>query len=155
MIRRSLAFARLAVDLHPGAAPGQGPGHQNMVDTQPLILLKGELPIVPPAVQFARVVVETEGIDQSPVAQPAEGVPDAGLAQHSFGPGGRLAHVTILGRDIQIATQDQRLVGIAVALQMALEPVEPGQLVGVLVAADNLTVWYVNADDPQIGEPGR
>ena len=38
---------------------------------------------------------------------------------------------------------------------MALKPVEPGQLVGVLVAADGLTVWHVDADDPQVGEPGR
>ena len=77
--------------------------HEDQIDAQAVVAPERALPIVPPAERFFRLLEVAEGIDQSDVA---DGLQRGALFRahvHAAHPRRRVVHVTIFGRDVEVA----------------------------------------------------
>ena len=141
-----MPLASLAVYLGGDAALGHGPGDVEVVDahTQPLVEVAGA--VVPPR-ELARLgVVQAIGVDQAPFPQRRDGgsfrLRDVRRACEV----GHVVDVRILGCDVEIAADHQRLGRIAGLAQPAGQPLEPGQLGFVERSIEGPPIGGVDAD---------
>src|SRR5436190_21125102 len=72
VVGRLLPFASLAIDATRQAALRERRGEKNMVDAQAGVLRKRELPVVPPAEGFRRLLEQPEAVGESDGKQRAK-----------------------------------------------------------------------------------
>jgi hypothetical protein len=89
-------------------------------------------------------MVETEGVGEPPIRHRAECRAHVGVEEHAALPLFRSFDVASLGRDVEVAAQDQRLGRAVVAVQIGAQAPEPLELEGVLVRSDDLSVGDVH-----------
>src|SRR5713226_8657026 len=148
MVGRLSALASFAVDVCPAAAPRKRRGGIEVVDPKPAVLRKGKHPIVPPAEATLLGVMLPEGVDQPKVADALERLPLAQREQRLSFPEDGIVNVARFGGDVEIAADDQRLLGLVAPIQVASQPLEPLQLELERRRIHRLPVGSVEADDP-------
>ena len=108
-----LALAGEAVDEGPRDAVGQHLGGQDEVDAQAPALVEVAGPVVPPRVEAVLVVALAEDVDQAPLLQGRHRLPlgraDVGAAVELGG----VPDVAVVGGDVEVAADDQRLGRVA------------------------------------------
>ena len=149
MIGRQLALAGVAVDEPPLHVLGQRLAHQHEVDAHAPVVVEVAGPVVPVREQLVGVGIEQpEGVLQAPVLEAGDGVAlglgDVGRPDE----GGRVPHVAVLGRHVEVAAHDHGLIGVGGVLEVRPHPVEPRELVLVVVAVDGAAVGHVHARHP-------
>ena len=113
--RDGLALARLSIDFRPHQTSLQRLRDQALIDPHSEVLVKVAGAIVPPAVARALRVSEAIGVDQAPLA-PAR--PGGALLGRDVGPavtGGRIPHVEVGRRDVEVAAEHERVAGRTLA----------------------------------------
>jgi len=119
-----------------------------VVDAQALVLAERQVAVVPPAPALGRLLEQAEGVDQPLAAQRAEVGPLLGRAVDLAGPGHRVVDIAVFGRDVVVAHQHQARVARQFGGHEGLQCVQPGHLVGELLAARRLAVGKVGTDHP-------
>ena len=143
-------LARHAVDGAGDAALGQRFRQQDVVDAQPLVLLVAQLPVIPPAERFLRLLEHAERIGQPQLDQraPAPRAPSV-RAQHLAAPcrPGRARR----GLPARCCSRPGSPALLAVRAQFLGQPLaqrrQPRQLVDILVGVDRLAIRHVRADE--------
>src|SRR5437016_2701602 len=155
VVRGPGALAFVPVDLDRGAALGQRRAQQDVVDPEPPVPVKRAGPVVPPRVETSLLgPVDPERVGQPPGEERAEGAP-LGLARHDVtAPLLGIPDVAILGRDIEVAADDDVLAGVDLALQEGQEPAVPAELVGVPGRAQLAAVGRVDVHDARAAARG-
>src|SRR5947208_711371 len=147
-----LALALVAVDLDGEAARGQRGRQEDVVDPEPPAAVERPGAVVPPREEAALLAVESQRVLEAPAHEVAEDGA-LGVAEHDLAaPLLRVPDVAVLGRDIEVAAERERLVGPGGGLEEGVEAAIPGELVGVLLGADLLAVRPVDAHDPEAGD---
>src|SRR5438445_6113258 len=155
VVRGPGALAFVPVDLDLGAALGQRRAQQDVVDPEPPIPVKRAGPVVPPRVETSLLgPVDPERVGQPPGEERAEGAP-LGLARHDVtAPLLGIPDVAILGRDIEVAADDDVLAGVDLALKEGQEPAVPAELVSVPGRAQLAAVGRVDVHDARAAARG-
>src|SRR3569832_496641 len=108
VIRRILAFARLAIDRLRADLRGDRLGGKNNVDAQALVLEQRHAAVVPPRVDLAGGVVLAEHVDEPEREHVAESGALLGTAMDLAGPLLRRPHVEVIARDVEVAARGGR-----------------------------------------------
>ena len=95
--------------------------------------------------------MQAEAVRQAPVAQGSERGAHVGMEQHGVFPLLRVAHVSVVRRDVQVAAHGQRPVRPALRVKKLPHPGQPRPFVGVFLAAHDLAVRHVQADGADAG----
>src|SRR5664280_595868 len=111
VIRRLLALPGVPVDQPVRGPIGQDLGDQDQVDAHPPVPVERSTPVVPPGEQLVVRVEAAEHVDQAPGLEIGEGV--------ALGPAdvghplelGRIPHVTVFGRHVEVAAHRHRPIG--------------------------------------------
>ena len=85
-----------------------------------------------------------EQVGETPRFQPIERGPFLGGHVGAALSLGSVPHIYVGGRNVEIATDGDGLVGFAVLLEVYAEPFQPGELVGVVVVVEGASVGYVH-----------
>src|SRR5207249_4474294 len=141
----------VAVDLDGEAARSERGRQQDVVDPEPPAAVKSTGAVIPPGEETALLAVEPERVTEPPGDEIAEGRA-LRVAEHDLAaPLLRVPDVAVLGGDVEVAAQDERLVGLGGGFEEGAEAAIPVELVGVLVRADLLAVRPVDAHDLEAG----
>src|SRR5256886_9786327 len=145
-------LALVAIDLDGAAARGERGREQNMVDPEPPAAVEGAGAVVPPREETALLAVKPERVTESPRDQIAERRA-LRLTEHDLAaPLLRVPDVAVLRRDVEVAAEHDRRVGLGRGLEEGAEATVPVELVGVLVRADLLAVRPVDTQDREAGD---
>ena len=90
---------------------GQDLGHQDEVDPHSLVPVERAGPVVPPAEQPVLVVEPPEHVDQTPRLAVGQGVTLGWLTWVIAHELGRVPHVAVLGRHVEVAAHGHRPIG--------------------------------------------
>ena len=105
-----------------------GAGDQQVVDAHAEVLVEHARAVVPPRVAPGLRVPRAVGVDEAPAAEAREGLAlrrrDVGAAVARP----RVPDVDVLGGDVEVAAEDQRLGRLRRLLQPRREPLEPREL---------------------------
>src|SRR5690349_16008969 len=132
-----LAFPALAIDLRPHGALRQRSGYQQVVDPHAEVLVEGAGPVIPPGVAAGLIVMETIAVHQTPATQAGERL---ALPRRHVGPAvadSRIPYVSVVGSEVEIAADNERLGWIGGLVEPASETVVPLQLGFVESRADD------------------
>ena len=143
MVARKLAFASVAVDEN---SMGSGPHRsrtENEIDSHALAFVEVAISIVPPGVEAFGIVMFAKGVGHSPCFQSSQTFPFRRRGVCHADKARRVIHVAIIWGDIEIAYDGNVLGGVCVGFKVALQPVEPLQLVGVVVVVEASSVGHV------------
>src|SRR5438105_1204449 len=155
VVRGPGALAFVPVDLDRGAALDQRRAQQDVVDPEPPVPVKRAGPVVPPRVEASLLgLVDPERVGQPPAEERAEAAP-LGLARHDVtAPLLGIPDVAILGRDIEVAADDDVGAGVDLALEEGQEPAVPAELVGVSGRAQLAAIGRVDVHDARAAARG-
>src|SRR5690606_21908424 len=148
MIGRPVEPSRLDVD---ATGPKQRPhrvGAEDQVDPEAQVAAKGRRPVIPPAESAFRLLELAERVVETELEDAAERRSLGGRAVDLALPRGRVVHVPVLGRDVEIADDDEALVAIELARELRAKRLEPLKLVDVFLRLEALTVRHVEPIDP-------
>ena len=111
MIRGPLPLARPFV--YPGglAPRGQRRRHPDVIDPQAEVATKPAGAIVPPGIMAAFLCVQAKRIRESPVLDVLQGSLLRFAEQYAVLPQTRVVHITLFGRNVEIAAKQHRCVG--------------------------------------------
>ncbi len=132
-----------------------GARHQQVVDAHAEVLVEVARAVVPPAVALAFGVQLPVGVDQPPGTQVGERLPLARRHVRAAVAPRRIPDVGVVGRDVEVAADDQRLAGLAGLGQPAPQAPEPGQLGFIEDRVQRAPVGRVDADDANAVAHGR
>ena len=118
-----------------------------MVDAQPHIPSKGADTIVPPGIAFFRLPELAKHINHSKSQQVAECGALFVTEQHRTLPQRRVMNVALLRCDIEVPEQGKPWVALELLAHIIAEPLEPGELVGIFLRTDFLTIGNIDVDD--------
>ena len=122
---------------------------QQMVDPQALVLLPGAGLVVPEGVEPGLVGDRAQRIGQAEAEQGLESLARLGLEQRVLGPGGGIVDVAGCRNDVEVAGEDQRLLGLEPLLRILKKPRHPFELVGIFLGSDRIAVGQIEAGDAQ------
>ena len=96
-----------------------------------------------------RVVDRAQRVGQAKAEQGLKTLARRGAKQGVVDPGGGI--VDVLGRrdDVEVAGQDQRLLGLQSLLRILKKPRHPFELVGIFVAVGGIAIGQIKAGDAQ------
>ncbi len=154
VVRRLLALAGVAVDQRPLNALADGRRAQHQVDPHADPLVEVARPVVPPREHALGVGVHVaEDVGEAPVEQLPQRLA-LGLA-HVGGVDelGDVPHVGVGRGDVEVAAQSDVAGGVGHRVEVADEPVEPPELVLVVLVVEGAPVGDVRAHhaDPAAG----
>src|SRR5690606_39736405 len=108
MVGGLLELARFAVYRAAAQAVRDALVDQPEVDPQTGVAPEREHPVVPPGVRALGLLEVAKGIDEAGVDQGSKTLALGFGAVDLARPGGRVVHVAVLGRDVEVAQQDAR-----------------------------------------------
>jgi len=128
MIRRPLPGARFNVDPGIYAATGQRFGSPDVVDAQTHVAAKGARSIIPPGKLSALFVMQPEGVGKTPALNLVERGPFSLAAHDPLLPKLWIVDITILGRHVEIATQNHWRTRLVVEIKKTTQTLHPIEL---------------------------
>ena len=120
---------------------GDRTGHQQMIDAHAEVLVEVCRRGSPTTCSAGLGVVKSIRVDQSPTAEPTEGL---SLGRRDVRPavaGLRIPDVVVFGGDVEVAAERQELVGIRGSGEPTGETLEPGELGLIEGGADRSAHW--------------
>ena len=155
MIGRLLALPGVAIDQGPGHPRRDGFRGEDEIDPHPATLMEVTAPVIPVAIQMVIVVDATEGVDHAPILETLD------RRAFCFGDVGgslersRRPDISVVGRNVEVAGDDQGVGGRVMALDPFRQALEPDQLAVVELAGYLTAVRNVHTDDPDSSAGGR
>ena len=111
VIGRLLALAGIPVDEGVDSSLGQNLGHQQEIDTHPLVAMERTASVVPPREQAVLGIEATEHVDQSPGLQTGQCFT---LRRAHVGHAlecGRAPYIAVFGSHVEVPAHGHRLIG--------------------------------------------
>ncbi len=153
--RHGNALASLAIDVGRADAFRHGPGHEQVVDAHPVVLVEIAGPVVPPRVAAGLRPDGAVGIDEAPFEQRAERL---AFARRNVGRAVDRRFVPHVGRrrrHVEVAADDERLVGRRRFAEPPQEPLVPRELARVERRVDDPSIRCVQRDEPDAARHRR
>src|SRR5439155_12734081 len=116
------------VNLGPEDARLERCGNQQVVDTHAKIFVEVAGAVVPPRVAPRLRVAQAVGVNESPSAETGERLALALRDVRSTMTQACIPYIDVFGRDIEIAAEHNRRVGIDRFIEPSREPIEPDEL---------------------------
>ena len=155
MIRGALALAHFPIDRCGRAVRGKRFGEENVVNAQAKVLLESEHAVIPPGKALFGLLEQPETVFHAECQQALKDSAFRFGAQDFALPGFCVMNVAVLGRDVEVAGENQLRKTPDFFREPAFEGGKPGQLVVIFVAADFLAVRHVGADDADAADSRR
>src|SRR6476620_10373451 len=103
-----------------------------MIDAQAEVPPKGSGPIIPPGKEAWFLVVHAKRIDESPQFDLVERFLLGLAEENSSAPVFRIVYIPVVGRDVEIATQEHGFGRLVLRIQKETQPLYPVELEGIL-----------------------
>lgn len=148
MVAGLFTLTSIAIDASVNRPSGKRRGSHDEVDSEATALVEIATSVIPEGIETAFFVMAAVDVLETPCFEGSKGLALGFAHMRVAHPGFRAPDITVVGADIEIATDSKFTAGVFTAKKGLAQTLKPSELVCVVRIIKGPTVGHVGAGDP-------